>query len=346
MAFFFAPLLIFSTGCQLGYYIHTGYHQGKILWSRTDIEKVLKSDTLNENQKTKLTLAKEAKDFAETSLGLKSNGNYESFVALDRDAVTYVVQVAYADKLKSYKWSFPFIGAVPYKGYFIKEMAQEEAAKFPPEEYDTWVRGVKAYSTLGWFKDPLTSPMLKYSDQDLVEVIIHELTHTTIYLKNAADFNERLATFVGVQGAKMFFQSREGSDSKTAKLIDQEQLDLNAFSHFISEELAQLKEWYNTHSSEEIRKEKESRLKDIQNNYTLKLKPKMKTSSYDGFAKENLNNAILMSYNTYVSDLSDFQSLFDLSKRDLNVFMEHILSLKDSKDPSGDMRRLTESLTR
>ncbi|NCN40749.1 aminopeptidase [bacterium] len=336
-------LISTTTACQLGYYAHTGYNQGKLLLGRTKIEKALQSGNLNEDQKRKLLVAREAKNFAQDQLGLKSNGNYESFVSLDRDAVTYVVQVAYADQLKSYKWRFPFIGAVPYKGYFNPEAAKKEADQFPETEYDTWVRGVRAYSTLGWFKDPITSPMLSYNEHDLAEVIIHELTHTTIYIKDAPEFNERLATFIGTEGTVQFYRIKEGEESPTGKRIKEEQEDLRKFSTFISKELKDLRAWYGSHEKDKIRKEKQERIREIQKRFSTQLKPELKTNIFDGFPKLKLNNARLLGYETYVSDLSEFQRLFLACNKDLRVFIEKIKSLKDSSNPEADLARLASS---
>lgn len=317
----------------------------KILWNRVPLEKALKNDKLSLEQKEKLQLASKAKDFSQESLGLVSNGNYSSFVALKRDAVTYVVQVAYADKLKSHKWNFPFVGKVPYKGYFKKELAEKEAKKFSTHEYDTWIRGVKAYSTLGWFKDPVTSPMLTYREVDLVETIIHELVHTTIYLKDQADFNERLATFIGIEGAKIFYTEKEGRDSPTKIQIELEQKDLHLFSKFITDEISKLRSWYQDHNSEEIKETKENRILEIQERFDKKLKPHLHTEIFSHFSKIKLNNAILMSYDTYVSDLSEFEDLYEKLKRDLPLFIKVVTEkLKNSKNPSSDLKALSINL--
>lgn len=343
-ALFFLVLAIFLSGCQLGYYLHTGYHQSKILWNRIPIEEALKNPKLTSEQKAKLESAQEAKNFAESHLGLKSNGNYDSFVFLDRNAVTYVVQVAYANELKSYKWKFPIVGAVPYKGYFNKELAREEADRFPKEKYDTWIRGVRAYSTLGWFKDPITSPMLLYREHDLAETIIHELTHTTIYIKNHAEFNERLATFIGVEGAKLFYEKKEGLESKTKLLIENEQSDLELFSEFISKELEDLRTWYKETDEEKIDELKKPRLKEIQKRFDRRLKPRLKTDLFDGFSQRELNNAVLMSFETYVSDLSAFETVYNKLGRDLPKFIKEIQKLKKSKTPDLDLKDLSASL--
>ena len=308
------------------------------------LDEVLKDNKLSNEQKDRLIAAREAKNFAEKNLGLKSNGNYESFVSLDRDAVTYVVQVAFANELKSYKWRFPLVGALPYKGYFDKKRAEDEAARFHPDQYDTWVRGVRAYSTLGWFRDPLTSPMLAYSENDLVEIILHELTHTTLYIKSEAEFNERLATFIGVEGAKLFYHQKEGVDSPTVKRIEDEQKDLIKFSEFISKELKELREWYQKTSPDNIQRLKADRIAQIQKKFVDHLSPKLTTKIFSQFPTQKLNNAILLSFETYVSDLTDFEDLYQKLGKDLPRFIQAVRSLENSKQPDADLRALTDSI--
>ncbi|MGE0529013.1 MAG: aminopeptidase, partial [Bdellovibrionales bacterium] len=208
-----AAALFPCLGCQIGYYIHSAYHQTKLIHGRRPITWVLENSHLTPEQKRKLQLVRKVKEFGESKLGLARSRNYTTFVQLDEPYVTYIVQAAYALELKPYLWRFPLVGAVPYKGYFRRKLAEEEASSFDPEKFDTYVRGVSAYSTLGWFQDSVLSSMLRYEDHDLVELILHESIHTTLYIKNAAEFNERLATFLGHEGMKMYYLETEGPHS-------------------------------------------------------------------------------------------------------------------------------------
>jgi predicted aminopeptidase len=243
-------------GCQIDYLAHSAYNQSKILRARKPIEKVLADPAVNEETKRKLRLVLEVKKFAEEKLGLSSNRNYLTYVALDRDSVSYVLQVAPFNELSHYEWDYPIVGKMPYKGFFNKDLAKEEAKKFPEDKWDTYIRGVSAYSTLGWFHDPVLSSMLKYSDHDLVNTIIHETVHANVYIKNHADFNERLAMFLGGVGMKEFYTQKEGIDSKTLKDVANEEVDEKTFSEFISRELDGLKNGTKTtkHSHQKKRK--------------------------------------------------------------------------------------------
>ncbi|MGZ3815146.1 MAG: aminopeptidase [Bdellovibrio sp.] len=336
-----AMLGIILSGCQMGYLMKSGYGQMKLLSSREPIEEVLKNPKLDENKKRKLQLAQEAKEFAEKDLHLKQTKNYSSFVELHRPYVTYVVSAAPQWELKHYQWSYPFMGKMPYKGFFNEADALEEEKLLQKENLDTYMRGVSAYSTLGWFNDPVLSSMLNYDDYDLVNTIIHETVHATLYIKHAADFNERMATFLGNKGAEQFYLKKEGSDSPTLKKIRLENEDHALFSSFISEELKNLETWYKELPVNERSDEKrKARIKEIQQKFTLVLQPKLKTDSFKHFPDLKLNNARLLVYKTYMQDLTDFEKLYELLGRDYSLFITKCQSLEKVEDPVEALKEL------
>lgn len=324
-------------GCQIGYYLHSGYNQAKLAGSRESIDKVLRSSHLDEKKKAKLRLVQEVKKFGEEKLGLASSRNYTTFIQLDEPHVTYIVQAAYAHELKPYLWKFPFVGEVPYKGYFRKKLADEEAAGFDKTQYDVDVRGVSAYSTLGWFQDSVLSSMLRYEDTDLAELILHETIHTTLYVKSAAEFNERLATYMGHEGMKLFFKARGAIDE--LKSAEKDTHDQKLFSEFITRELGDLKKWYEDHKGQVSAENKAARIKEIQDRYTRELKPRMKTRNYDEFAKRELNNAILLAYQTYEYSLDDFEKLYQHFGRDYSKTFTWLKTLKNDEHPGETLKK-------
>jgi predicted aminopeptidase len=327
------------TGCQISYYLKSGYNQMSMLSHRVPFEKALQDPTLSETDKKKIRLAQEAHEFAINDLHLKQTKSYTTFVKLDRDYVTYVVSASPKWELKHYLWSYPFVGSLPYKGYFNEKDAKAEADGMKSKDYDTYMRGVSAYSTLGYFDDPLLSSMLGYSDADLVNTVIHETVHTTLYIKSSADFNERLAVFLGGKGTEMFYLKKEGADSPTLLKIKAENDDDKLFSDFISGEIKSLEAWY---KSQTVHDEaaRQARLKLIQTNFTRELLPKLKTENHKAFAKVSLNNARLLVYKTYMQDLSDFQRLYDHVGQDFTKFIDACRSLEKSKHPEEDLKAL------
>lgn len=313
----------------------------KLLSSRVPISEALENPQLPEDQKSKLRLAQEAREFAEKTLHLKPTKNYTSYVELGRPYVTYVVSAAPKWELKHYQWSYPLMGKMPYKGYFNEEDAKEEELELQKEDLDTFLRGVSAYSTLGWFNDPILSSMLRYENYDLVNTILHETVHATLYIKHAADFNERLATFLGNKGAEQFYLQKEGPDSPTLKQIQLENEDNSLFSQFISGELKELEKWYSeipaVQRSEAAR---QKRIGMIQEKFKSDLSPRLRSDSFKKFSDIKLNNARLLIYKTYMQDLGDFEKLYELTGKNYSAFLEKCKSLENADDPGKELKKL------
>nr|BFD58530.1 aminopeptidase [Bdellovibrio sp. CKG001] len=334
-------MALLNSGCQMGYLMKSGYGQMKLLGSRVPLNEALEDPNLDEAKKRKLRLAEEARVFAERELHLATSKNYTAYVELGRPYVTYVVSAAPKWELKHYQWSYPFMGKMPYKGFFNEADAVEEERSLQQEGLDTYMRGVSAYSTLGWFNDPILSSMLRYDDYDLVNTIIHETVHATLYIKHAADFNERLATFLGNKGAELFYLKKEGADSKTLKQIQLENEDNKLFSTFISSELKLLEQWYKELPPDERKEEKRSeRIREIQKKFAAEVIPQLKTDNYKKFGEARLNNARLLVYKTYLQDLSDFESLYNLVGQDYSKFIESCRSLEKTQDPASALKAI------
>ncbi|MBC86423.1 MAG: aminopeptidase [Bdellovibrionaceae bacterium] len=338
-----AILLVFSltmlASCQLPYLAKTAYNHLHLMNQRVPISEALKDPSLPEKTKAKLLLAQEASAFSEDILKLEETNNYQEFVQLERDYVSYVLSAAPVYELKTYRWKFPFVGAVPYKGYKTPEEAHVEAKTFDPNEYDTYVRGAGAYSTLGWFDDPILSSMTRYSDYDLVNVIIHETVHATLFIKDHADFNERLATFIGNKGAELFYLKKEGENSKTLARIKDINHDEKIFSAFLSKEIDDLKKWYESHKGRIDKKMKEDRLLEIKNRLKTDVLVKTRIIKYKRFLDEPLNNAKLLSLKTYVYDLSDFEKAYIKLGSDFEKLIEFAKTLEDVDDPEKTLKQ-------
>lgn len=338
------------SGCQLGYLMHISYNHLGMLTSTENIDDVLKSDKLTEEQKSKIRLTQEAKQFAYDKLGLKRSNNYSKFVDLKRRYVTYNVTASEKWKFEPYLWSFPIIGKAPYKGFYNEDMAKEEAAEMQKKDYDTNIRGVSAYSTLGYMTDPLLSSMLNYSDYNLANTIIHELTHTTLFIKNNINFNERLAVFVANKGTEMFYLQREGSDSPTLKQVRLENEDDKLFSVFITGEIDSLKKWYADfdHSKNLPATEKETlrqeRLNQISVNFDKLLKPKLKSKSYDHIFSHKLNNADLIDYNTYMKSLDVFETVYRKTGSNIPAFLDKCKDLNNVDDAEKELQKWADEM--
>lgn len=339
-------LCVLTSGCLMSYLVRSGYEQMKLLNDRIPIEEVLKNKNLTSTHRHKLELALQIRDFAEKRLKLKLTNNYKTFVDLKRPYVTYIVTVAKKWQLEPELYWYPLVGQLPYKGFFTKEEADLEAKKFSDKIFDVMVRGVSAYSTLGWFEDPLLSSMLTGKDEDLVNLIIHESTHTTLYFKSQADFNERLATFIGNIGTEIYYKEKEGENSTSIAAIKNADADDKKFSEFISHEITSLSEWYKkiateiaTEQGEDLRESlREKRFQEIQERFKKNLEPQLKSNAYKNFANTKLNNAILLYYKTYVFDLKDFDRLYRKLNYNFEQFLNFCKSLEKSSDPQAQIK--------
>lgn len=339
-----AVLAFLSLGCQLSYYLHSAYHQTKLVQSRKPIAKVLAGDKLSAEQKAKLELVLAAKKFAEGTLGLAPSSNYTTYVQLEEPYVTYIVQAAYPFELKPFQWHFPLVGDVPYKGYFRKALAEEEARRLAGRDFDTYLRGVSAYSTLGWFQDSVLSSMLRYDDFDLVETIIHETVHTTLFIKDAAEFNERMATFLGHQGMILFYRAL-GEDGETElEMAEEDGRDQKLFSAFLTREVESLKAWYKEHASAVTPDMKRARLAEIQDRFKREVRPKLQPRAYEDFEKRELNNAVLLAYRTYEYSLEDFEKLHRHFGGDYVKTLEWLKGLKNERNPEEKLKAFVAGL--
>lgn len=338
LGWWFSLLLLNS--CQMGYLINNGWEQMSLLAHRQPLTEALHDSKITEEEKSKIRLAIEVRDFAANELGLKVDQIYTSYVKLNRPYVTWVVSASVRNKIQSHLWSFPIVGKMPYKGFFSEAKALEEE-KTMLATMDTYVRGVSAYSTLGWFKDPLLSSMMRYKDHDLVDTIIHELVHANLYIKNQADFNERFAVFLGQKGMEMFYHHKEGSLAPTLKLAQDENQDDALFSEFITREIDGMNLWYRSQEGTEIKEaDRQQKFSDIKARFRETTLPRMKTKSWSHFLETPLNNARLSVYKTYMKNLDDFQKLYAKVGSDFKKFMQVCQKLQDHPDPEQGLKEL------
>lgn len=332
--------MLFFSSCQIGYYFSSAKNQIQMMSQREPIDYALQHHTFTDEQKQKILISQKARLFAFEKLKLKQTKNYSTYIELNRPYVTWVVHAAEKWEMKNYQWSYPIVGRMPYKGFFNEQDAKSEAQDMEKKGYDTYVRGVSAYSTLGWFQDSLLSSMLRHKEHDLVNTIIHEIVHTTIYIKNNADFNERLAVFIGAKGSEMFYKELEGENSKTLQMIKDENADDTLFAQFISEEIKKLNQWYSEQKEPKDEIARQNRLDRLIERFATVLKPALKTNSYLKFEKEKMNNARLGLYKTYMENLDDFENLYKKLNNDLLKFIEVVKTLEKSDDPESDLIKL------
>jgi len=185
-----------------------------IVWNAKPVEEYLKDPACPDSLKQKLALIDRIRKYAIDSLGLKDTRNYKTLYDQKGEEVMWVVMASKPFRLEAKQWTFPIVGSVPYKGFFDREKALRLRENLEKEGWDVNIRNPDGWSTLGWFTDPILSEMLARSAGDLANLIIHEMSHATIFVKDSIDFNENLATFIGDRGTEKFLISAFGRDSK------------------------------------------------------------------------------------------------------------------------------------
>lgn len=197
----------------IAYGIDQAKGQLRIINDSRPIEVVLKDPLAADSVKQKIALIQEVREFAFNELGLEQSDNYTTFYDQQGQTVLWNLSACAPYSFEAKEWSFPILGSFPYKGFFDLDKAKEEYKDLKAEGFDVRIRSVGGWSTLGWTTDPILSNMLKRNDGSLTELIIHELTHSTLFVKDDIIFNENLATFIGERGALDFLEMKFGQDS-------------------------------------------------------------------------------------------------------------------------------------
>ena len=322
------------------YVIRAGIAEAKILRARRPIPEVILDPATDERTKTKLTFVVEARNYAIDEFGLDVGRSYTSFSQLKSDTLAMVLSAAHRDQLTPKTWWFPIVGRVPYKGYFNENAAIEEQGKLEEDGFDTFLRPTAAFSTLGWFADPLLSSLLRLDEVDLVETVLHELSHNHLFVKGQVRFNESFATFVGRAGAIEFFCNRQGGGSDTVKCLRAQARwrDHQRFEEFIEGLVEQLQVVYQdtTLAYETKLTERERIFGRHLEIFANEVQPSFEASTYQSFLVTPLNNATLLTRIRYHHRLQDFQALLE-REGDLRLAVQYLEDGVDRVDDPFDL---------
>ena len=325
------------SACSPVYVIRAGIAEARILAARTPIAEVILDPATDPRTRDMLSWAREARTFAIEDLELEVGDAYTSYTELQSDTLALVLSAAYPDRFQNVTWWFPVVGRVPYRGYFDYDAARGEEADLQDEGFDTLLRPTAAFSTLGWFADPLLSTLLRSDEVELVETLIHELSHNHLFVPGQIRFNESFATFVGRAGAVEFFCGRKGGGPDTVKCSRARARwrDVQRWSLFVDELIDDLESIYedptlDTPSKLEAR---EASWRRHQARFTSEVEPSLESLRFGAFMTEPLNNAVLLGQVRYYHRISDFSALLDRTGTLRDAVAELTAAVRDVPDP-------------
>jgi predicted aminopeptidase len=309
-----ALLSVTLTGCasQVGYLAKQGSYLLRYSTGTRSAAAMIADPATPAATRAFLRTVQEIKAYAVGTIGLRNNANYTRYKAIDRDHLVDVVSAAAVDSFTPYLWSYPFLGKLPYKGFYERPDADAEAGRLKKAGWDVIVRPVDAFSTLGFTKDPLYSFMEKYSTFDIASLIIHEQTHATLFLRGQPDFNEELASFVGDEGAFEWMRSRFGEDSPEYRAAADQSADQSAFVtllHDLSQKLAAM--YAEPITRQEKLDRKAAMIAEFNAMLAVKRATLFRTNGYRRVGELSLNNAYLALYSLYSDDVPLLRSYWE-----------------------------------
>lgn len=302
-------LLLMSTGCaNIGYYLQSVSGQFDIWRRERPIDEVIGDPGTPTSLKEKLARVLEIRRFASAELDLPRSHSYTRYADLDRQYVVWNVFAVPEFSMRPMQWCFPFAGCVSYRGYFVQADAERFAAGLADRGNDIFVGGVPAYSTLGWFADPVLNTFIHYSDYRIAQLIFHELAHQKVYARNDSTFNESFAVVVEQEGVRRWL-ARHGTAQDTSN-YEREQRYREDFIRLVQTYHERLTALYDTKlAPKEMRQRKKHTLEEMERDYKG-----LKTGwggykGYDAWFERKPNNAQIASVAIYTKLVPGFQVL-------------------------------------
>ncbi|MCU0934626.1 MAG: aminopeptidase [Gammaproteobacteria bacterium] len=322
-----AALAWLLSGCaDLGYYAYSISGQAALLAARQPLDAAVDDPQTPEQLRARLQYAAAVRDFAAESLGLPDNGSYRTYADLGRRYVAWAVVATPELSLAARTWCFPVAGCVAYRGYFEEAEALRYADALRAEGQDVHVGGVAAYSTLGWFDDPLPRGVLEWPDTELAGLIFHELAHQVAYVRDDTAFNEAFAVTVEEEGVRRWLAARGSAGAVAA--YDQARVrrgDVLARVLVARGRLAAI--YASDLPAEAMRREKGAVFRELHESCQGLGLNEAERARYRRWCSERPNNARLAAITTYHELAPGFRALLDRHGGDLPAFYQAVVDL-------------------
>ena len=324
-----------ATGCtSISYYAQSLEGHARIMAARQDVGKLIHDPSTPAALRGKLTSASAIRRFATDELALPENSSYRSYVDIHRDAVTWAVFAAPQFSLAPRPWCFPVFGCVPYRGYFDRKSATETAVELHGQGLDVYVTGITAYSTLGWFSDPLLSTMLTQDNSYLASLIFHELAHQSLYVNGDSAFNEAFAVAVETSGVRKWLRANgDRAGLRRYEADRKRRIDFLGLVSKTRDELGQI--YLSPRAPEQMAAAKAEAIDRLRMRYRqLRDKRWGGYRGYDAWFDSPINNAKLAATAVYGEQVPAFLHLFDLCSGDYPRFYASVRRIANLHQPS------------
>ncbi len=310
----------------LSYLARAGCEQFSIMWKRQDFEEVIGNPQTTDALRNKLRHVLSVRQYAHEHLGLNLSNSYTQYSDINRNAAAWNVTASRELIFEPKTWWFPIVGTVPYLGYFSENLAQDKANELKKDGWETLVQEVSAYSTLGWFDDPLLSSQIGLPDWYLTGLVIHESAHATIWFPGDVDFNESFASFVEKQGTRRYYGE---NDRALLEKLEISQKEYSVVSETFRRFAARLDELYKSNRTDADKRNEKKSLIDEMKNELLARKSEFKYINAEAYAKREYNNASFLAFLRYESGQDYFQKSFDDCRQNWACFLARMQALKD-----------------
>ncbi len=335
--------ILLSSCSTIGYYWQAASGEIAILNKRESIQSILNKQNTEDNFRQQLQLIERARSFASSDLLLPDNDSYRYYADLQRPYAIWNVIAAPKLSIEPKEWCFLIAGCVNYRGYFLQQDAQAFADELHKEGLDVYVGGVAAYSTLGYFDDPVLSTMLRKDEGELIGLLFHELAHQLIYIKNDSAFNEAFATAVAQEGVRRWF------NIQNKPVLYQQYLDTakeqEEFQQILTAARDELANCYSSSASDAVKLNcKQTVFNKLGNSYHV-WRQHARFINYDRWMAQPLNNAHLALMSTYNKLVPNFKALLDKNHGEMKDFYSSVRQLAklSKQERLEQLHKFTES---
>jgi len=324
------------------YVTRAGLEEMSILQNREPIAELVANRTTDPAVRHALRLVLESRDYA-AALGLEAKETYTTYSDVGRDTLLLVLQAAPKDCICPYTWKYPIVGQIPYKGFFDFAAARREADRLAARGYDVYLRPSAAFSTLGWFNDPLLSTALTHDSVELAATVFHEIAHNTLYVRSATPFNESFAQFVGYRSAESFFTER--SDTANARQASDRLNDEMVLGEFYATLITRLDSLYATEpDSAALEAGRTEAAVWARAELLGPVGAKLRSYRLGNLPERPINNARLIGATLYRTRLDLFDRWFERHGRDVRESVSGLKELMQGADGDTAFVRLERAV--